>query len=613
MRKNFTVFIFLMLLVIAFHVKTSSQEANILELSAAAKSGLPWYTRYQVGDLPVVGFPGETQREKSERMKEWQDLKFGLFIHWGPQASGGESIIKAEVLSGFNPVDFDAEQWVLTAKKLGFRYVVITTKHHAGFCMFNSQYTDYDIVDATPFKRDPIKELSDACAKHGIKLGIYYSIWDLHHPFYSGDLGCTNYNTYFTYMLGQVEELLTNYGPVATMFFDGEWEKTWTVERAYILRELIRRLQPNTVIANRIGQRRKNDGDYNTPENYMPWLGDQEDYWEGCAKFDGNWFYDGTNQSKTPEWALYNLCYAASRGGNFLLSLGPSPKGTFIETSIAKLERVGKWLYINGESIYEAEKGPHYFLEWGTCSRKGNTLYYHIFDYPKDGNLIIPGLKTEIKSVYFLADPEQKTLPKVRKGNDIHIDLPEKAPYAMANVLKVELNNAPEVDNASRALGKKVEARDAMREIPEGAYFLPVGFAKIHGRDLYFYYGTGAGAQRENLKGWTNESDWAEWDIFAEKSGKYKVEITYGSWIEGGTFLVEVAGQSFQHTVQKMELGESLRQWAPLIVEYKTVTLGEIALVPGRHTLSVRPLRISEDAKKYHQGLMRLRDVTLLP
>ena len=611
--KIFTVFILLILFVIASHVKTSSQEVNILELSALAKSGLPWYARYQVGDLPVVGFPGEKQKEKTERMKEWRDLKYGLLICWGPITDGGESIIKPEVLSGFNPVNFNAEHWVLTAKNLGFRYVVITTKHHSGFCIFNSKHTDYDIVDATPFKRDPIKELSDACAKHDMKLGIYYSIWDLHHPSYSGNLGSTDYNAYFTYMLGQVEELLTNYGPVATMWFDGEWEETWTVERANVLRELIRRLQPNTVIANRIGQRRKDDGDYYTPENYLPWLGDQEDYWEGVAMFDGSWFYDGTNRSKTPEWALYNLCYAASRRGNFLLSLGPSPKGTFIETSITNLEKISDWLEINGESIYEAEKGPHYFLEWGTCSRKGNTLYYHIFNWPKNGKLIIPGLKTEIKSVYFLADPEQKTLPKVRNGNDIYIDLPGKAPYTMANVLKVELKNEPEVDNASRALGKKVEARDGMREIPQGAYFFPAGFAKIHGKDLYFYYGTGAGAQRENLKGWINESDWAEWDLFAEKSGKYKIEITYGSWIEGGTFLVEVAGQSFQHTVQKMEIGESLRQWAPLVVEYKTVTLGEVTLVPGRHILSVSPVKISEDAKKYHQGLMRLRDITMVP
>ena len=413
-------------------------------------------------------------------------------------------------------------------------------------------------------------------------------------------------------MLNQMEELLTNYGPVSSVWFDGEWEESWTVERANDLRDLVRKLQPNTVIGNRVGQRRNGDGDHHTPENFMPYIGDQDDPWEGCAKFDGNWFYNGTNNSQSAEWALFKLCYATSRGGNFLMNFGPTPRGRFLESSVAKLEQVGEWLRINGESIFEAGKGPHYFLEWGTCSRNGNTLYYHVFDWPKNGDLVITGLKSDVKTVYFLADLNKKPLKVIRKGSDIHISLPDNLPYSMANVLKMELQDTPVVDNAVRALRQKIEKKDAMRGIPQGAYFLPAGFAKIHGDNLYFYYGTGAGAQRENLKGWTNESDWAEWELVVEERGKYNLEISYGSWVEAGAFEVEIAGQSFKHTVQKMEISEDLKH-APLIVQYETFTLGEVTLTPGRYRLKVKPLIITKDSKKYHQGLMRLRDITLTP
>jgi alpha-L-fucosidase len=474
-----------------------------MEKSAYLKKDLPWFARFQVGDPPVEGFPGESQKQKQERMQPWLDAKYGLFLHWGPQSAGGEYVLSDEELREFNPVDFNAEEWVLTAQELGFKYIVVTTKHHAGFSMYDSKYTTYDIINATPFKRDPIKELSEACAKYNMLFGIYYSVWDIHHPDYSKELGSPNYANYHQFMLNQVEELLTNYGPMVCVWFDGEWVESWTVERATEFRDKIRQLQPNTILANRIGQRRRGEGDHHSPENFLPYVGNQNEPWEGCAKFDGGWFYNGTNNSQTAEWALYKLCYATSRGGNFLMNLGPTPKGHFIETSVEKLEHVGEWLKTNGESIYGAEKGPHYFLEWGTCTRKGNILYYQIFDWPKNGKLEIPGLKTQIKSVSFLADKSEKSLEVIRMGDDVKISLPDSPPYKMANVLKVELMDSPVVDNASRALKKKIETTDAMREVPKGSYFLPAGFAKVHGEKLHFYYGTGAGAQRENLKVWT--------------------------------------------------------------------------------------------------------------
>jgi alpha-L-fucosidase len=611
-------FIFLFLISCAVKEKKKGNENDLLykgdpmEKSAQLKSSLPWFARFQVGDSPVEGFPGESQEQKQERMQPWLDAKYGLFLHWGPQSAGGEYVLSDEELREFNPVDFNAEDWVLTAQKLGFKYIVVTTKHHAGFSMYDSKYTTYDIINATPFKRDPIKELSEACAKYNMLFGIYYSVWDIHHPDYSKELGNPNYANYHQFMLNQVEELLTNYGPMVCVWFDGEWVESWTVERATEFRDKIRQLQPNTILANRIGQRRRGEGDHHSPENFLPYVGNQNEPWEGCAKFDGGWFYNGTNNSQTAEWTLYKLCYATSRGGNFLMNLGPTPKGHFLETSVEKLEHVGEWLKTNGESIYGAEKGPHYFLEWGTCTKKGNILYYQTFDWPKNGKLEIPGLKTQVKSVCFLADKSEKSLEVIRMGDDVKISLPDSPPYKMANVLKVELMDSPVVDNASRALKKKIETSDAMREVPKGSYFLPAGFAKVHGEKLHFYYGTGAGAQRENLKGWTNETDWAEWTLCAEKEGSYTIEITYANLTEGGVFELAIADQTFEHTVENVGKKEKAKQ-SPLAVNYKTFVLGEVDLKPGKYSLTIKPKRINKEAIKLHQGLMTLRDVTLVP
>ena len=613
-----SMFILLFIVSCAGNKKKSKDEVDAtyqgdpMEKSAQLKASLPWFARFQVGDAPVEGFPGESPEQKHDRMQPWLDAKYGLFLHWGPQSGGGEYVLSDEELQQFNPVDFNADEWVLTARELGFKYIVVTAKHHAGFCMYDSKYTNFDIMDATPFKRDPIKELADACAKYNMLFGIYYSVWDIHHPDYSKELGTATYANYHKYMLNQIEELLTNYGPMVCVWFDGEWVESWTHERATAFRDKIRELQPNTILANRIGQRRRGDGDHHSPENFLPYVGAQNDPWETCAKFDGSWFYNGTNKSQSAEWALYNLCYAASRGGNFLMNLGPTPKGNLLKTSVAKLKQVGEWLKINGESVFSAGKGPHYLLEWGTCTQNGSTLYYQVFDWPSNGELRIPGLKTKVKSASFLADKNSKPLTVSRIGDDVIVELPVVRPYEMANVLKVDLADVPVVDNAARALTKGIPQKESMREVPKGSYFLPAGFANIHGEKLHFYYGTGAGAQRENLKGWTDESDWAEWDLLVTESGTYNLEVTYASLVEGGRFELTIAGHSFEHTVRN--IGKKPKaKISPLAVNYKTFTLGEVDLQPGRYQLTVKPKKINEEAIKFHQGLMILRDITLVP
>lgn len=292
------------------------------------------------------------------------------------------------------------------------------------------------------------------------------------------------------------------------------------------------------------------------------------------------------------------------------MNLGPTPNGDFLKTSIEKLERVGHWLQENSESIFEAEKGPHYFLDWGTCTQKDNTLYYHIFEWPINGKLMIPGLETKVKKASFLADINSQALKIKNKKGNVYIQLPEFAPYKMANVIKVELTSKPVVDNSIRAKAQKLAAKDAMREIPEGGYFLSAAFADIHGEKLHFNYGTGAGAQRENLQGWTKESDWADWKIKVVEKRRFNIEVTYGSWLASGTFEVEIAGHKFKYNVNKLDLRGKP---SPLKMTFKTFLLGEINIETGSYKLKINPIRISKEAKQYHQGLMKLRNITLTP
>jgi alpha-L-fucosidase len=585
-----------------------------LEALARAKTGRPWYAQFMSGDPVVAGFPGESEADRVKRVQKWKDAKLGLFLHWGPQRAGGEYIIKPAVLKQFNPVKFDAEEWVLTAKKIGFKYIVITTKHHAGFCMFDSKYTDHDIMDATPFGRDPIKELAEACAKHDMLLGFYYSVWDIKHPGYTADIGSPDYATYQQYMLDQTEELLTKYGDVVTLWMDGEWVNSWTYERASEYRDQTRKLQPDILLVDRIGQRRLGDGDYGSCENFTPYIGDNNHgrLWESCQRFDGGWFWKGKDTSQSVEWALLNLVDTASRGGNLLLNMGPTPEGLLPPESVAKLQVLGAWLQKYGESIYGVERGPHYLLDWGNCTRRGNTLYYFIAHWPQDGKLVIPGLNegvpnAGVKNISVLGGA---SLRYKQAGSDLWVALPDEPADALLSVLKVELDRAPVVDNAIRPLIRGLRPQTGNAKVDVGDYFLSAAFAEIHGEELHFSLGAGAGGQRENLKGWTNPSDWAEWEIQVDAPGSYEVMINYSSWMDSGKFAVQVAGQSFEHAVQK-GVKKGGRK-SPFAAAFKEVNLGQVVFKkPGRYKLSVKALEIEPKAIEYDQGLMMLRELVL--
>lgn len=417
--------------------------------------------------VAAQSFLTETPAQRDARMEWWRDARFGMFIHWGPYAvpSGthrgervpgiGEWIMdRAEIpvaeyeqyARRFNPVKYNADEWVRTAKAAGMKYIVITSKHHDGFALFNSKASNYDFADATPFKRDAIKELAEAARRHGLKLGFYYSIMDWHHPdaqalhfpdYNTDKKSNRNFKRYVeSYMKPQLRELLTNYGDVAVLWFDGEWMPEWTEEQGRDLYAFVRALQPNILINNRVGKGRQgmqgltkegHIGDFGTPEQEVPPTGLPSVDWEACMTMNDTWGYKSYDDNwKSPGTLIHTLVDIASKGGNFLLNVGPKPDGTIPEPSVHRLREIGDWMQANGESIYGTTASP--FAEqpaWGRFTRKPGKLYAHVFDWPKDRKLQVAGLTQKPTRAYLLADPDRKPLAVEATSAGIVVSLPE--------------------------------------------------------------------------------------------------------------------------------------------------------------------------------------------
>ncbi len=368
-----------------------------------------------------------------QRMQWWRQARFGMFIHWGVYSvpagvwdstnvtrSGAEWIMNRGRISvadyqklpaQFNPVKFDATQWVDIAKNAGMKYIVITAKHHDGFAMFHSQASGFNIYDATPFKRDPLKELAEACAKADIKLGFYYSqAQDWNHPGGAASGGHWDkaqdgdMDKFIDDVdIPQIKELFSNYGKVAVVWWDTP--VGMTADRVAKLLPLLK-LQPDIISNNRLDAK-KATGDYATPEQKIPTNSLAAD-WETCMTMNGTWGYRVSDQKWKPtETLVHNLVDIASKGGNFLLNVGPTSEGLIPEPSVERLKEVGAWMKVNGESIYGSTKSPLAAQPaWGRVTLKGDTLYLHVFDWPADGKLVVPGLEMEKLKAVFLADPQ---------------------------------------------------------------------------------------------------------------------------------------------------------------------------------------------------------------
>jgi alpha-L-fucosidase len=428
---------------------------------------------------------GSSDRER--RMQWWREARFGMFVHWGLYAvpAGefeghrskeiGEWIMSwanipraryEQFAARFDPVGFDAAEWVRTAKNAGMKYIVITSKHHDGFSMFDSATSPYDIVDATPYKKDPMRALADETKKQGLRFCFYYSIMDWHHPSQYVDAAgkdptAGDHQTkmrdgrkseYIAYMKAQLRELVTSYDP-AVLWFDGEWVDWWSEDDGRDLYRYVRGLKSDIIINNRVGkgrqgmqgfnrQDREYSGDFGTPEQQIPPSGLPGVDWESCMTMNDTWGYKSYDDNWKPAQTLIrNLVDTSSKGGNYLLNVGPMADGRIPAPSVERLAAMGRWMSVNGEAIYGT--GPSPFaaeLPFGRATSKPGRIYLHVFDWPADGTLKLPRPAQRIEKAYLLAS--RATALKIDDGADgVAVHLPATAPDP--NVSVVVLETAP--------------------------------------------------------------------------------------------------------------------------------------------------------------------------
>lgn len=438
----------------------------------------------------------QAQPERDTRMKWWREARFGMFIHWGPysvlggvydghqQRRGGAEWIMnrckipvaeyQKYAASFNPVKFDAESIVLMAKDAGMKYIIITAKHHDGFAMFKSNASKFNIVDFTPYKKDVLDALAQACRKHNMKLGFYYSqAQDWNNPggsaarkvmsegwanpdsaridaFTAANKGhwdpaqmTATMDEYIDKVaVPQVKELMSNYGDVAVLWWDTP--TGMTDEYALKLQSLLK-LQPNIITNDRL-KRPNFPGDTGTPEQKIPGQDELDGKdWETCMTMGSSWGYKSWDEKwKTPETLIRNLCDIASKGGNYLLNIGPDALGQVPQPSIDALKAIGNWMKTNSEAIYATKASPLGSFDWGRCTQKQETentiLYFSVFNWPADGKLLIPGLQNKIIEAKLLASGEKL---KTASGNDgLSISLPAQAPDKITSVVKVTVKGS---------------------------------------------------------------------------------------------------------------------------------------------------------------------------
>lgn len=419
-------------------------------------------TQEQMQADNIVAARGQRPGAQSDpRLDWWRAAKFGLFIHWGLYAIPAGSWRGADVpglgewimlraripvadyealAQQFNPVHFDAAAWVALAKAAGQKYIVITTKHHDGFCLFHSAVGDYNIVDATPFGRDIIKELADECAKQGVRLGFYYSqTQDWHHPNGDGndwdfDEAQKDFQGYIdTYVKPHVRQLLTDYGPVAIIWFDTP--KGITRDQSQQLLDLCNALQPDCLVCGRLGNTL---GDYaSARDNQIPGHLVHELDWETPATINDTWGFKSNDENwKSSQELIHKLIDIVSKGGNYLLNVGPTAEGVIPPPSVDRLHAMGAWLAVNGEAIYATRPGPLQGEAWCRSTRKGNKIYLHLLQWPPDGQIRVPG--GSATKAYLLADAQQRALPLAQGPDALVISAPLSAPDAIATVLVLE-------------------------------------------------------------------------------------------------------------------------------------------------------------------------------
>lgn len=593
--------------------------AATLPAASQDTTGLP------AKDSPELAWWRKSMETREQRVQWWREARFGMFIHWGiysrlagiwkgePVGGYAEHIMRkakiplavyrSEVAGQFNPVEFDADRWVSTLKNAGMRYLIITSKHHDGFAMFDSDVTDYDIVDATPFHRDPMKELKAACQRQGIRFGFYYSHawdwgdpngtgndWDFDNP--GGDRKLHGGTGWWLaspellpkvrkYVDGkaipQVKELIRKYDP-DIMWFDTA-SKNAPGENLRVLKAA-REAKPTLVVNSRVVQG-TNFGDYQSttdrPAEFPPHDGD----WEGIPTTNESYGYSASDHSHKPvSHFIRLLAKAAARGGNLLMNIGPMGNGRFDPKDEAILVGIGRWMNVNEASIRGTERTPLPVQAWGESTRKGGTLYLHVFDWPKNGELVVGGLRAEVRRAFLLADEKGEPLRVKRLSpDDLCVTVPAAAPDAVDTVIALETTGGSIAVEPNRLLS------------PTQTNTLRAFDSRLHGR-LRFGAGKAENAYAEN---WTRAEDSISWPARLTAPTTFEVAALYDAEAgsEGGTYRVKLGDR---------ELAGKVRPGTN-----RLETVGKVRVEPGRVELQVLPGEIRGGE------LMRFRSLVLTP
>lgn len=539
-------------------------------------------------------YANESTAQRDDRMAWWRDAKFGMFIHWGiyavpagfyddkPIPGIGEWIMlngKISVASyrafakDFNPTKYDPVAWASLAKDAGMRYLVITSKHHDGFALFPSAASRWNVVDATPWKKDVIAPLAEATRAQGLKFGLYYSqAQDWVHPGgakLSGgdgegwdDAQKGSFDSYIDQIaVPQVREILTRYEP------DVLWWDTphlMTPERAAKIAALLP-LRPGIIHNNRLGG--GYHGDTETPEQTIPATGIPGHDWETCMTMNDTWgFKRDDHHWKSTSELIRNLVDIVSKGGNYLLNVGPTADGEIPPESIDRLKSIGSWMKTNGESIYGTRASPFKKLPWGRCTTKiagdDTILYLHVLDWPTDGKLVVPGLINPVKSAQLLEGGTTLVVETTDAGPVVAV--PATAPDALCSTIKLVVAGPVKVADAQ------------ITEASDGVIRLLASDARLEGADVRIQ---GSGDD-SNIGFWTNPKDVVSWQICANNDGKYLVQIEAAAPNAGSVLLIQGVGKLAYAVPNTTNFATFL-----------TTKVGEITLTKGaKVTLTLRPV-----------------------
>jgi alpha-L-fucosidase len=569
---------------------------------------------------------------KDERLAWWRDARFGMFIHFGlystpagtwdgkPVGGVGEWLLQnaridpiayeKTLLPQFNPSKFDAREWARIAKDAGMGYVVITTKHHDGFALWDSAASDYDVM-ATPFRRDIMRELADAVRAEGLRMCWYHSIMDWHHPDYqprrewdARPVDPQSFPRYVDFMFAQLKELLTKYGDIGILWFDGEWEGTWNHDWGKKTDDFVRSLQPRIIVNNRVDSGRAGmegfsadehaRGDYGTPEQTIPPNGMPGKDWETCMTMNDTWGYKASDSNwKSARTMIRMLCDIASKGGNFLLNVGPKGDGTIPAESVERLRRMGAWMRVNGEAIRGTTASPFpKQFPWGRVTMRSlhgqwqdvTRLYLHVFDWPADGTLRLDGIANEAFAPKVLG-ADDRTPSVARDGDSLVVTGLGAAPVDPdCTVVSLGVHGTPRVQAFM------------VRPAADGTVACMAADAIVTGSIQYE-------DRFANLGWWRDMASEARWPVRLAGPGTFDATIDYAASAEcGGTaeWMVRSGGKAVASGTAELP---GRTGWG----DFATVSLGRVDLPVGDCEFVVKARRKNGDS------FINLRSVRMAP